>query len=794
MKLFLKQNLKKVKLLVAFLMIAFSINTNAQTLFTLSGKVVDGNKPLSGASILIKGTSHGTTSDLNGNFTFQLKKGNYILVVSAISNPKEITVNLNKDQSITINMANSFVNLEEVIVDAVRVKESSPVTHSNITKKELAKRNLGQDIPVLLNYLPSVVTTSDAGAGVGYTGIRVRGSDATRVNVTINGIPYNDAESQGTYWVDLPDFTSSTQSMQLQRGVGTSTNGSGAFGASLNILTDAISENPYGEISSSAGSYNTTKNTVKFSTGKINDHIEFAGRFSKIDSDGYIDRAFSHLKSYFLQAAYVDNNTLIKALTFGGKERTYQAWHGVTKNEIASFGRTYNPYTYDNETDNYQQDHYQLLWNQKLSQNWNSNVALNYSKGKGYYEQYKANQDFADYNLIPITIGSETIDKTDLIRRRWLDNDFYVANANATYKNNTLEVVFGTSISHYSGAHFGEIIWAQYASNSQIRDHYYDSNTKKNDANIFGKLTYNLSDKWTLFTDLQGRFVGFKTAGITSDRNPLNIDKNYSFFNPKAGLTFKTNNSNSIYFSVAKATKEPNRNDFKYGVNTAEKLTDFELGWRYKSENVALNTNIYYMRYKNQLVLTGAIDDTGDFIRATSGKSYRLGLEIDGEIKLNNQFSWQPNIAISSNKNIDFVTSWDGALVNLGTTNISFSPNIVAGNSFTYTPNAKIYISLLSKYVGEQYMGNIDNENSKLASYFVNDLNFSYEIKPKKIVKSIVFTALINNVLNVDYISNGYYYTYDDTWSVPGETTTLDGAGYYPQATRNFLIGVTLKF
>jgi len=783
-----------VKLLVTFLIITFSIHTNAQNSFTLSGKVVDGNQPLSGTSIIIKGTSQGTTTDTHGNFKFQLKKGTYILVVSAISQPKEVKINLTKNKSITINMVNSFVNLDEVLVAAVRVKESSPVTHSNITKKELEKRNLGQDIPVLLNYLPSVVTTTDAGAGVGYTGIRVRGSDATRVNVTINGIPYNDAESQGTYWVDLPDFASSTQSMQLQRGVGTSTNGSGAFGASLNILTDAISENPYGEISNSIGSYNTTKNTIKFSTGKINNHIEFAGRVSKIDSDGYIDSAFSHLKSYFLQASYVDDNTLIKALTFGGHEKTYQAWYGVTKDEMATFGRTYNPYTYDNEIDNYQQDHFQLLWNQKLSQNWSSNMALNYSKGKGYYEQYKAGQDFADYNLAPIIIGGETINQTDLIRRRWLENEFYVINANATYKNNALEFIFGTSVSHYNGDHFGEIIWAQYASNSQIRDHYYDSNTKKNDANVFGKLTYKLTDKWTLFSDLQGRFVGFKTEGITSDRNPINIDENYSFFNPKAGLTFKITNNNSLYFSVAKATKEPNRSDFKNGVNTAEKLNDFELGWRYNTPKVALNTNVYYMRYKNQLVLTGAIDDTGDFIRATSGKSYRLGLEIDSKIILNKQFSWQPNIAISSNKNIDFNTFWNGKLVNLGKTNISFSPNIVAGSAFAYSPVSNLQISLLSKYVGKQYMGNIDNKNSKLDAYFVNDFNFTYEIKPKKIVKSIIFTALVNNIFNVKYISNGYYYTYDDTWSIPGETTTLDGAGYYPQATRNFLVGATLKF
>jgi len=794
MKLFFKTNFKKVKLLVAFLILAFTFNVNAQNTFTLSGKIVDGNQPLSGASILIKGTSNGTTSDLKGNFKLQLKKGTYTLVISAISQPKEVIINLTKNKTITINMSDSFVNLNEVLVAAVRVKESSPVTHSNITKEALEKRNLGQDIPVLLNYLPSVVTTSDAGAGVGYTGIRVRGSDATRVNVTINGIPYNDAESQGTYWVDLPDFASSTQSMQLQRGVGTSTNGSGAFGASLNLLTDAISENPFGEISSSIGSYNTSKNTIKFSTGKINNHIEFAGRVSKIDSDGYIDRAFSHLKSYFLQAAYVDDNTLIKALAFGGKEKTYQAWYGVTKEEMETLGRTYNPYTYDNEIDNYQQDHNQLLWNQKLSQNWSTNMALNYTHGKGYYEQYKSDENFADYNLTPITIGEETINQTDLIRRRWLVNDFYVANANATYKNNTLELIFGTSVSHYNGDHFGEIIWAQYASNSKIRDHYYDSNTKKNDANIFGKITYKLNNQWILFTDLQGRFVGFKTNGITSDRNPINVDKNYSFFNPKAGLTFNASKNNSIYFSVAKATKEPNRSDFKNGVNTAENLTDFELGWRYKSKDVALNTNIYYMRYKNQLVLTGAIDDTGDFIRGTSGKSYRLGVEFDGKINISKQFSWQPNIAISSNKNIDFVTSWNGSLVNLGKTNISFSPNVVAGNALAYHPNSAIQISLLSKYVGEQYMGNIDNKNSKLDSYFVNDLNATYEIKPKKIIKSIIFTALINNIFNTKYISNGYYYTYDDTWSTPGTTTTLDGAGYYPQATRNFLVGATLKF
>jgi len=789
-----KQFVEKVKFLVVIFILAFSMNANAQELFKLSGNVTDGNNPLPGASILLKGTTIGVTSDFEGNFSFSLEKGNYTLVISAISQPKEVLVNLTKDSFISINMADSFVNLEEVLVSAVRVKATSPVTHSNVTKEDLEKRNLGQDIPMLLNYLPSVVTTSDAGTGIGYSGIRVRGSDATRVNITINGIPYNDAESQGTYWVNMPDFTSSTESMQLQRGVGTSTNGSGAFGASLNLLTDAVSEDSFGEIITSAGSYNTFKNTVKFSTGKINDQIEFSGRLSKIDSDGYIDSAWSDLKSYFLQAAYVDDNTLIKALTFGGHEKTYQAWYGVTTEEMESLGRTYNPYKYENEIDNYKQDHYQLHWNEKLSNKWSTNVGLNYTYGRGYYEQYKEGEDFADYDLTPIILGGETINETNLIRRRWLDNDFYVLNANATYKNSELEFILGTSLSNYKGDHFGEIIWAEYASNSQIRDHYYESESKKNDVNIFGKLTYNLNNSWTLFTDLQGRFVTFKTSGLTSDRNSINVDESYSFFNPKAGLTYKYNNFSSFYLSYARANKEPNRNDFENAVNTSEKLNDFELGWRLSNKNFKINTNIYYMLYKNQLVLTGAIDDTGAPLRATSGKSYRLGLEVDALIRLSNKFSLQPNIAISSNKNVDFVTSWNGELVDLGNTDISFSPNIIAANAIVFQPAKSIQFSLLSKFVGEQFMGNIDNKNSKLESYFVNDFNASYEVKPNKVFKAIVFNALINNIFNTEYISNGYYFTYDDTWSVNGKTTTLDGAGYYPQATRNFLIGATLKF
>ncbi|WP_417882286.1 TonB-dependent receptor [Xanthomarina gelatinilytica] len=696
--------------------------------------------------------------------------------------------------------------LNEVLVKAVRVNATSPITHSNVTKEQLQKRNLGQDVPILLNYLPSVVTTSDAGAGVGYTGIRVRGVNAQSTNVTINGIPYNDAESLGTFWVNLGDFASSVESLQLQRGVGTSTNGSGAFGASINVLTDAVSNKAYGEIANSFGSFNTWKHTVKFSTGLLNDHIEIAGRLSQITSNGYIDRASSNLKSYFLQASYVDESTLIKAITFSGKEVTYQSWNGIEDPYLLEHDRTFNSagmYTdengnvqfYDNEIDNYQQDHYQFHWNQKINNNWSTNLALNYTKGKGYFEQYKEDQAFVDYGLENVDIGNETLTETDLIRRRWLDNDFYVVNANVNYKTNALNVILGTSYSTYSGDHFGEIIWAQYASNSMIRDRYYNGNGKKIDASSFAKATYRLNEHLSLYLDLQSRYVHYKTTGTNSDVAPFIVDKNYHFFNPKAGISYNINTNNNLYFSFARANREPTRDDFENNADIKpEQLNDFELGWRHSSNAFSINTNVYYMLYNEQLVLTGEINDVGNPIRNNSGKSYRLGLEVDAVINVSNKFSIQPNFALSTNKNKETVVSLDGELVDLGSTNISFSPNIVAGNAFVFKPINGLQMSLLSKFVGEQYMGNTDSEASKLDSYFVNDFNILYEIETKSIFKSIIISGLVNNILNEKYSSNGFYYTYDDTWSDPNQITTIEGTGYYPQATRNFLLGLTLKF
>ncbi|WP_299102341.1 TonB-dependent receptor [uncultured Winogradskyella sp.] len=696
--------------------------------------------------------------------------------------------------------------LDEVLVKAVRVDAKAPITHSNVSKEGLAKRNLGQDIPMLLNFLPSVVTTTDAGAGVGYTGIRVRGISSQSTNVTINGIPYNDAESLGTFWVNLGDFASSTESLQLQRGVGTSTNGSGAFGASINVLTDAVSKTSFGEISNSFGSYNTRKHTVKFSTGLMNDHFEIAGRLSNIVSDGYIDRASSDLKSYFLQGSYVDDNTLIKAITFGGKEITYQAWNGLEDLDKLENDRTYNTageYTdydgvtrfHDNQVDNYTQNHYQLHWNQRITNQWSTTLGLNYTKGSGYFEQYKEGEDFADYGLEPLDFNGEIVDETNLIRRRWLDNDFYVFNANANYKNDMINLIFGGSYSHYDGDHFGEVIWAQYASQSQIRDRYYDGNSVKNDLSVFTKANYKLNDKISLYGDLQVRNVTYKTTGTTSDLVEFAVDKDFTFFNPKAGITYELNNENNLYFSYARANREPNRTDFESNENIeAEQLNDFELGWRHNKGNFTFNANAYYMSYNEQLVLSGRLDDVGNPIRTNSGKSYRLGLELEAIIPVTSKLTLQPNVTISTNKNQETIIDFDGELQNLGKTDISFSPDLVAANAIVFQPVANLQMSLLSKFVGEQFMSNTQAKSSLLDDYFINDFNINYTLKTNSIFKEIVFSGLVNNIFNEEYISNGYYYTYDDSWSNPGSITTIEGAGFYPQATRNFLVGVTLKF
>jgi iron complex outermembrane recepter protein len=677
----------------------------------------------------------------------------------------------------------SINKLDEVLVSAVRATSKTPVTFFNIGKEEIAKRNLGQDIPILVSFLPSVVTTSDAGNGIGYTGIRVRGSDATRVNITINGVPYNDAESHGTFWVNMPDFASSVESLQLQRGVGTSTNGAGAFGASLNLLTDKYAKTANGEISNSFGSFNTGKHTVKFSTGLLNDHFELAGRLSNLHSDGYIDRAESDLKSYFLQGTYVGKTTLIKALVFGGTERTYQSWNGIDAETLRK-NRTFNPsgiYTdesgqtrfYDNETDNYQQDHYQLHWNEKWTGNWNSTFALHYTKGQGYYENYKADEPFEDYGLVPVGIENTT----DLVRQKWLANDFYGSTFSVNYKKDNWDVIIGGGWNKYAGDHFGKVIWARFASQSELGDKYYNDYAVKTDANVFAKANYRISAKFSLFGDLQYRNVNYEANGVQADL----VDDSFDFFNPKAGLTFILNDKNAFYFSYAKAQREPNRSDYEGGNVSPEKLNDLELGWRFSQPKAKLNINGYYMLYKDQLVLTGALDDVGNPIRTNVGKSYRLGVEADADFQISAKWNWRQNITISTNKNKDFVFDNGSGLQQSENTNIAFSPDIIIGSIISFMPAKNLQMSLLGKFVDEQYMSNIDDPASKLDAYTQTDFNISYEMPIKKVFRSVGFSLLVNNVFDEDIVSNGADY----------------GGGYiyyFPQAGINLLAGMTIKF
>jgi len=504
------------------------------------------------------------------------------------------------------------------------------------------------------------------------------------------------------------------------------------------------------------------------------------------------------LKSYFIQGSYVHGNTFIKALTFGGHEKTYQSWFGVTKEQILE-NRRQNPYTYKNEIDNYKQDHYQFHWNEKINDRWSTNIGLNYTYGRGYFEQFRENDLVKTYGgIVESDVDANGIElgTTDLIRRRWLDNNFYFLNASANYKSSKLNMTFSSSYSTYNGDHFGEVIWARkFGKDNSVRDRYYDGNGVKTDFSIFGKASYLLNNNLEFYGDLQVRNVGYKTTGLTSDLVNMIIDKSYKFFNPKFGLSFKLNSNSIIYGSYSRANREPSRSDYESNINIRpEQLNDFELGWRYMKNGLKFNVNSYYMLYNEQLVLTGALDDVGTPIRTNSGSSYRIGIEADAQLMLSNFFTVNSNMTLSSNKNKQILSLIDGKIFDFGKTDISFSPEFITSNTIIYIPKDNFRLSLLSKYVGMQYMGNTDSINSKLDSYFVNDISVSYQINTNRFFKSILISGLINNVFDVEYVSNGYYYTYDDTWSIPGQVKTLDGAGYYPQATRNFFFGLTLKF
>ncbi|WP_341867695.1 TonB-dependent receptor [Pedobacter jejuensis] len=792
---------------------------------SITGKVTDNNqKPLPGATIKVRNQKTAVVSTADGSFTLSnLSAGNYVLNVSYLGyKSTERAITLSQNETLNFTLVPQAFLADEVIVRATRANEKSATAYKNIGKAEIQENNFGQDLPFILQNTPGVVVTSDAGAGVGYTGIRIRGSDNSRINVTVNGIPINDSESQGTFYVNIPDFASSVDNIQIQRGVGTSTNGAGAFGASLNIQTTASEMEPYAEVNSTYGSFDTWKNTVKVGTGLINNRFSFDGRLSRISSDGYVDRGASLLKSYFMSGAYHGNKDLLRINVFAGSEKTYQSWNGIPEsrlnNDVAGMqayidrnglsqadadnllnsGRTYNSFLYNNQTDNYWQNHYQLLYARQLSDKLSFNGALHYTQGEGYYEEYRVQNNLADYGLQPVIIGGTTIDKTDLIRRRWLDNDFYGVTYAFNYvPEKNLNFTLGGAYNEYKGAHFGQIIWAQYASNGSIDRHYYDNDGFKTDFNIYGKVNYSPIENLSLFMDLQYRRVYYDIAGTENKLNTLAINETLNFFNPKFGATYFINPESNLYASFSVANKEPNRDDYTdaaVGVfPKPENLNDVELGYRFKNKQFNLGANAYGMFYKNQLVVTGKINDVGGNYRQNVDKSYRLGIEIDGSYIINKSFALNANAALSRNKIKNFTEYYDdydngGQVVNnYSLTDISYSPAAVLFGELVYKPIAGFAVALQSKYVSKQYLDNTQNNDRTINGYWVSNARLGYDFKFAG-VKNVNLGLLVNNLFDKKYESNGYTYGY-----LSGGSRVTENF-YYPQAGTNFLLSLNVKF
>lgn len=718
----------------------------------------------------------------------------------------------------------SFYLLMPVEVKAIRAGEKAPFTKTNLSKKEIQKNNLGQDIPFILNQTPSVVVNSDAGAGIGYTGLRIRGTDATRINFTLNGIPYNDAESQGAFLVNLPDFSSSVNSIQIQRGVGTSSNGTGAFGATVSLSTNETNLEPYAELNNTYGSFNTWKNTVKAGTGLINDHFTIDARLSQITSDGFIDRASSNLQAFYLSGAYISNKSSLRLNVFSGKEKTYQAWNGIPEaklrgdndallthyynnlgslyftnadsvNLFSSAKRKFNIPLYKNETDNYRQTHYQLFFNHTINTNWNFNTGIFLTRGLGYYENFKVQEKFSNYGLPNLVVRDTIIKKTDLIRQKWLDNYFYGQVLSAQYKKDKHALTIGGGWTVYDGVHHGDVIWAQFGIDNGYR--YYDLDALKSDINAYAKWQYQLSPYWNLFADMQYRHVQHKMNGFSN--NPtLFINRRFDFLNPKAGIMYNKNGWQS-YFSYALANKEPNRDDFEAGVaNQPEKETlhDFEAGIEKRTAKFYAGATLYYMQYKDQLVLTGMINDVGSYTRTNVPDSYRTGIELQGGYVFTDWLNALANISFSRNKikaftqyldvyDVDF-NSLDQKAILYTKTDIAFSPSIVGGATLNIVPSKNIEINLLSKYVGKQYLDNTQSETKKLDAFYTQDARIIFTLK-NKLVNECNIIGQVNNVFNKKYEPNGYTYGYIYAGNLITENF------YFPMAGTNFMIGLNIK-
>jgi iron complex outermembrane receptor protein len=694
--------------------------------------------------------------------------------------------------------AGDTLMLDNIEVTSIRASDKAPFTKTNITKREIEKVNLGQDLPFILNQLPSVVVNSDAGNGIGYTGIRIRGTDASRVNVTLNGIPYNDAESQGVYFVDLPDIASSVNSIQVQRGVGTSSNGAGAFGATINLSTNEVIKEKYVELNNSFGSFNSWKNTLKFGSGLLGNHFTIDARLSRISSDGYVDRAKSNLQSFSVSTAYINKNSSLRFNIISGKEKTYQSWYGIPQSYLDS-NRRYNeagtekPGTpYNNETDNYKQTHYQLFYNRKINNHFSFNTAIFLSRGKGYYEEYKAAQLYSDYGLPNYVAGTDTTTSTDLVRRLWLDNYFYGGIFSLQYQKNKSHFTFGGGWDEYDGKHYDIVTWAQQGFPKNYT--YSDLPATKKDFNIYGKLLQTLGAGFSGFADVQARFVNYNIKGFKSNPD-IFINRNYTFFNPKIGLSYNKNDF-QVYASYSVGAKEPNRDDFEAGKTQLPKpeiLYDLELGVEKKNTNCSYGATFYYMNYHNQLVSTGKINDVGAYTRTNAPQSYRLGIELQAGERFTKWLDANANISFSKNKiknfteYVDDYDNSDQLIYQYHNTDISFSPNQVAAATVNIIPMANSEISLQSKYVGRQFLDNTSHVSRSIDPYYVQNIKFAYTLNSKNILKTVTFVLQVNNVFNKKYESNGYTYNYFYGGA-------LDVANYYfPMAGMNFLAAINIK-
>ncbi len=733
-----------------------------------------------------------------------------------------------------------LIRLQEVEVVSTRATTKTPVAFTDVTREQISQQNFGKDIPFLLSSTPSVLTTTDAGAGVGYTSIRVRGTDASRINITTNGIPMNDAESHAIYWVNTPDFASSLEDIQIQRGAGTSTNGAGAFGATINMRTQGISPRPYAEISGSYGSFNTHKETVKIGSGLIRDKWGFDARLSDIGSDGYRDRASADLKSYFLQGGYYGGNTTVKFITFGGKEETYHAWDGISK-EMLKTNRRYNPNGeikrdgevigfYDNQIDYYRQMNYQLLVNHIFSPRWNLNVAFHYTDGYGYYEEYKNDRTLIEYGLIPFELNGNTIEKQNLVRRKLVDSHFGGGVFSFNYTCDRLNTSVGGGLNFYINDHYGKVLWVEnYLGNLDPGHEYYRNTGKKADGNIYAKANYELLPGLNGYLDLQYRYIRYRIAG-NNDKwdwtaspgqlQQLDIDETFHFFNPKAGLVWQFHPRHSAYASFSVAQKEPTRNNYTDGLFTqrpkAEKLFDYELGYTYQGTWITAGANLYYMDYTDQLVLNGQLNEIGEAVAENVKDSYRMGIELSAGFRFTGWLRWDVNATISRSriKNYteylsDVNENWKDLYTadwgisqttrHIGNTPISFSPDFMGNSTFTFRHKGW-EAAFQSQYVGKQYLNNSGSEACTLDRYFVNHLSLSYGFRLPGI-RSASVGLTIYNLFNARYESNGYasgYAVYEGTDSQKTTDSKLAYtsyyAGYYPNAGTNVLAHLTLRF